>query len=56
MTKKCKQCSSKDPAYKVFVMLQTVSFLCCQTMIPVPYAGMHAHFVRGKSSWWDEIA
>jgi len=55
MPKKCKSCSSKDPEMIIFVMIQTVSILCCQTMIPMPYAGQHAHFVRSKSSWWSDF-
>lgn len=55
MPKKCSSCSSKDPAYKIFVMIQTVSFLCDQTMFVVPYAGLHGHFIRGECSWWRQF-
>lgn len=56
MTKKCRSCASKDPEFQRLVAIQTISFLCCQTMVVTPYAGMHAHFMRGRSSWWSLFA
>jgi hypothetical protein len=56
MPKKCKQCQSKDPEFRKFMLIQTVSFLCDQGIITVlPNAGIPLGFIRGRCSWWTEF-
>lgn len=51
----CIPCQSKDPEMQMLMKIQTYSFLCGESFLVLPYAGMHAHFVRAKQKWWDQI-
>lgn len=51
----CHYCPSDDPEWKTFVAIQTYSYLCCQSFISLPEAGITRGFVRVANEWWTRF-